>query len=350
MTNHVEGKSIVITGGGGGFGKLVADKAAALGASVTLGDIDGAAAEAVATAITASGGKAQAVATDVTDLAQCQKLVGAAVDAHGRIDAMINNAGIMPLAFFSDHEAAYPAWQRCIDINIKGVLNGMIAAYDPMIRQGRGQVINISSIYGNFPVTGAAVYGASKAAVNFLSESFRVEARGKVKVHLSKARGRHGPKRCAEGLNLCAHDLRPAEARAEPGAHLYRGALKLPRAGGGSLDHEPAVFRVAIPGAQHAVAALAGVGEGLQLRQLPRPRHFFGCALPSSAHRRTCVSAAATASRYTRAASQSFARSARSFRISVIAASWMFLTMGDCRPSRPAATSLTLIQARPLAP
>ena len=66
MTNHVAGKSIVITGGGGGFGKLVAEKAAALGASVTLGDIDGAAAEAVAAAITASGGKAQAVAADVT--------------------------------------------------------------------------------------------------------------------------------------------------------------------------------------------------------------------------------------------------------------------------------------------
>lgn len=189
MTNHVAGKSIVITGGGGGFGKLVAEKAAALGASVTLGDIDGAAAEAVAAAITASGGKAQAVATDVTELAQCHKLVGAAVGAHGRIDVMINNAGIMPLAFFSDHEAAYPAWQRCIDINIKGVLNGMIAAYDPMIAQGRGQVINISSIYGNFPVVGAAIYGATKAAVNVMGESLRMESRGKIKVTTIKPTG-----------------------------------------------------------------------------------------------------------------------------------------------------------------
>ena len=189
MTNHVAGKSIVITGGGGGFGKLVAEKAAALGANVTLGDIDGAAAEAVAAAITASGGKAQAVATDVTELAQCHKLVGAAVGAHGRIDVMINNAGIMPLAFFSDHEAAYPAWQRCIDINIKGVLNGMIAAYDPMIAQGRGQVINISSIYGNFPVVGAAIYGATKAAVNVMGESLRMESRGKIKVTTIKPTG-----------------------------------------------------------------------------------------------------------------------------------------------------------------
>ena len=189
MTNHVEGKSVVITGGGSGFGKLVAEKAASLGASVTIGDINGAAAEAAAAAITASGGKAQAVATDVTDLAQCQKLVGAAVSAYGRIDVMVNNAGIMPLAFFSDHEAAYPAWQRCIDINIKGVLNGMVAAYDPMIQQGRGQVINISSIYGNFPVVGAAVYGASKAAVNIMGESLRLESRGKIKVTTIKPTG-----------------------------------------------------------------------------------------------------------------------------------------------------------------
>lgn len=189
MTNHVAGKSIVITGGGGGFGKLVAEKAAAMGAMVTLGDIDAAAAGAVATGITSSGGQAQAVATDVTDLDQCRALVGKAVEAYGRVDVMINNAGIMPLAFFSDHAAAYPSWLRCIDINIKGVLNGMVAAYDPMIAAGRGQVINISSIYGNFPVVGAAVYGASKAAVNVLSESLRLESRGKIKVTTIKPTG-----------------------------------------------------------------------------------------------------------------------------------------------------------------
>ena len=189
MADHIAGKSIIITGGGGGFGKLVAEKAAALGAMVTLGDIDGAAAEAVAAGIVAGGGKAQAVQTDVTDLAQVRALVGRAVDAFGRIDVMVNNAGIMPLAFFSDHEAAYPAWMRCIDINIKGVLNGMVAAYDPMMAEGRGQVINISSIYGNFPVVGAAVYGATKAAVNTLGESLRMESRGRIKVTTIKPTG-----------------------------------------------------------------------------------------------------------------------------------------------------------------
>lgn len=189
MGEHIAGKSIVITGAGGGFGSLVATKAAALGASVTLGDIDIAAAQGVADAIVASGGKAQAVAVDVRDLVQVKSLVAAALDAWGAVDVMINNAGIMPLAFFSDHEAAYPAWERCIDINIKGVLNGMVAAYDPMIAAGRGQIVNLSSIYGNFPVIGAAVYGASKSAVNFLSESLRVESRGKIKVTTIKPTG-----------------------------------------------------------------------------------------------------------------------------------------------------------------
>ncbi len=189
MTDHVTGKSIVITGAGGGFGSLVAKKTAARGAKVTLGDINLAAAEAVAAEIRANGGQAQAVQVDVTKLAQVKALVAAALSAYGSVEVMINNAGIMPLAFIADHDAAYDAWERCIDINIKGVLNGMVAAHDPMIAAGKGHVINLSSIYGNFPVTGAAVYGASKSAVNFLSESFRVEARGKIKVTIVKPTG-----------------------------------------------------------------------------------------------------------------------------------------------------------------
>jgi NADP-dependent 3-hydroxy acid dehydrogenase YdfG len=189
VTNNVEGKSIVITGAGSGFGKLVSEKAAAMGAKITCGDINLEAVEGVATDIRASGGVAQAVRVDVTQMDQMRALAKAAVAAHGAIDVMINNAGIMPLAFYSDHEIAFDAWNRCIDINIKGVLNGTVAVYDQMIKQGRGHVINMSSIYGNFPVTGAAVYGASKAAVDFLSESLRVEARGKIKVTIIKPTG-----------------------------------------------------------------------------------------------------------------------------------------------------------------
>jgi NADP-dependent 3-hydroxy acid dehydrogenase YdfG len=189
MTDHIAGKSIIITGGAGGFGRLVSEKATARGAKVMVADIDGAAAEAVASAIRAKGGTAQAMATDVRDAASMRALAKAALDAHGAIDVMINNAGTMPLAFWSDHEAAMEAWNRCIDINFKGIMNGIAAVHDQMMAQERGQVINVASIYGNFPVAGAGIYGATKAAVSFLSESLRVESRGKIKVTTVKPTG-----------------------------------------------------------------------------------------------------------------------------------------------------------------
>lgn len=159
--------------------------------------------------VEAEGGTAQAVTVDVTDAAQMKDLAATAVAAYGSIDVMINNAGVMPLALFSDHEAALDKWHRCIDINIKGVLNGMVAVYDQMMKQGpggagQGQIINISSIYGNFPVLGAAVYGASKTAVNFLSESMRVESRGKIKVTIVKPTGVPGTGLAAGVVNPVA--------------------------------------------------------------------------------------------------------------------------------------------------
>lgn len=189
MTDHVKGKTIVVTGAAGGFGRLICQKAAARGANVVCGDVNEEGLAETVKLVTGAGGKASGKRTDVTDLAAMTALVAHAVEAHGAVDVMINNAGIMPLAFFADHKAASAAWSKCIDINIKGVMNGIIAAYDPMMAQGRGHVINISSIYGNFPVVGAAVYGATKSAVNFLSESLRVEAAGRIKVTIVKPTG-----------------------------------------------------------------------------------------------------------------------------------------------------------------
>lgn len=186
MTNFVEGKSIIITGAGSGFGKLVSEKAAALGAKVTCADVNAEAVEAVASGIADNGGQAQAVAADVTKAEQMRELAKASVSTFGAIDVMLNNAGVMPLSLISDHEQALDAWHQCIDINFKGVVNGTAAVYDQMIAQGRGHVINLSSIYGNHPVMGAAVYGATKAAVNYFSESLRVDSRGKIKVTVVK--------------------------------------------------------------------------------------------------------------------------------------------------------------------
>ncbi len=189
MSEHIAGKSIVVTGAASGFGRLVSEKLAARGALLACADINAAGAEDVAAGIRARGGRAEAVAADVTRMAEMRALAQRAVEAHGGIDVMINNAGVMPLAFFADHEAAFDAWDRCIDINFKGVLHGTLAVFDQMMAQGRGHVINLSSIYGNHPVVGAAVYGATKSAVNFLSESLRVEARGKIKVTVIKPTG-----------------------------------------------------------------------------------------------------------------------------------------------------------------
>ncbi|HEX7857730.1 MAG TPA: SDR family oxidoreductase [Sphingobium sp.] len=189
MTDHIAGKVIIVTGAGSGFGRRVAERTAARGARLLCADINSAAAEAVAKDIRATGGEALAITADVTRIEDMQNLAQAALDAHGVIDVMVNNAGIMPLAFLSDHATALDAWNRCIDINFRGVMNGTIAVHDQMMAQGHGHIVNLSSIYGNHPVTGAAVYGATKAAVNYFSNAVRMESRGKIKVTVVKPTG-----------------------------------------------------------------------------------------------------------------------------------------------------------------
>ena len=180
--NYVSDKVIVVTGGAGGFGRLLCEKAGALGARIVCADVDEAGLADAASALESADVECLTVRADVTRMADMTGLAEAAVDRFGRIDVMVNNAGIMPLAFYRDHAEALGAWEKCIDINIKGVLHGIVAVHDQMISQGAGHVINLSSIYSNFPVAGAAVYGASKAAVNFLSEALRVESQGQIKV------------------------------------------------------------------------------------------------------------------------------------------------------------------------
>lgn len=262
---YVDGKVIVVTGGGGGFGRLISQQASARGAKMVCADINSEAAEETAALVRASGGEAISVKADVTSAEDMAALAAKAVDAFGQIDVMINNAGVMPLAFFADHKEALSAWHRCIDINFRGVLNGMVAVHDQMLSQGRGHIINVSSIYGNFPVVGAGVYGATKAAVNFLSEAMRMESRGRIKVTIVKPTG-------VPGTGLGTGIVNPAAVVGIVGQNMleFGAAMEAMREGkldGKSLDPENIDYLVLDPAfiakeVLHAIDQPWGVSVG----------------------------------------------------------------------------------------
>lgn len=204
MSQHLAGKVVIVTGAGSGFGRLISTKCAAGGARVVGVDVDAAHLDGVVAEIEAAGGQAVAEVADVTDLDQLRAAAGRAVETFGAIDVLVNNAGIMPLAYFADHEKAWQRWHRAIDINIKGVVNGIAAVYDQMIGQGRGQVVNISSIYGNGGIEGAGVYSATKAAVTAISDALRVETQGRIKVTTVKPTGVFGTNLASNIVNQTA--------------------------------------------------------------------------------------------------------------------------------------------------
>lgn len=228
MPNHIEDKVIVITGAGGGFGRILAEKTAARGARVVASDRDKGTLEETAQRVRDAGGVIESVPADVIDRAQMMALAERAFDRFEAIDVMINNAGVMPLAFFADHALAADAWDRCIDVNLKGVLNGIVAVHDRMIEQGRGHIVNVSSIYGNQPVPGAAVYGATKAAVRFLTEALRQESQGRIKVTTIRPTGVPGTK-LGEGI------INPAALEGVLGPHMEEFMTKM----GALLGEDP---------------------------------------------------------------------------------------------------------------
>ena len=119
--------------------------------------------------------KSLVVATDVTDRAQLQKLVDSAVETFGRVDVLINNAGVMPLSPLANLKV--DEWDRMIDVNIKGVLYGIAAALPHMQRQKAGHIINVSSVAGHKVGPTFAVYSATKHAVRTLTEGLRMEVK-----------------------------------------------------------------------------------------------------------------------------------------------------------------------------
>ena len=175
MSHNIEGKVVVITGASSGLGEATARLLSAQGASVVLGARRIDRLGVLADELSRRGGKALAVPTDVIQCDQVKRLVDAAVQTYGRIDVMINNAGLMPQALLE--RLKIDEWNRMIDVNIKGVLYGIAAALPHMKRQKAGHFINVSSVAGHRVGPGFAVYAATKYAVRALSEGLRQEVK-----------------------------------------------------------------------------------------------------------------------------------------------------------------------------
>jgi NADP-dependent 3-hydroxy acid dehydrogenase YdfG len=173
MTDNIANKVIVITGASSGMGAAAARHLAAKGANVVLGARRADRIHALATEITDAGGKATAVVTDVTKREDLKQLVDTAVTTYGRIDVLINNAGVMPLSPMD--RVKVDEWDQMIDVNIKGVLYGIAAALPYMKEQSSGHIINLASVAGHKLFNGSAVYSATKFAVRALSEGLREE-------------------------------------------------------------------------------------------------------------------------------------------------------------------------------
>ena len=163
----------IITGGASGIGRALAGELAGRGCEIVIADLQIDLAEEVAGRIRAAGGKAAAFKVDVTDFAAVAEVVKKTVDRAGRLDYMFNNAGIGIGGEVCDF--TLEDWNRVIDVNIRGVINGVQAVYPLMINQGFGHIVNTASMAGLVPIPVLAAYTASKHAVVGLSKALRID-------------------------------------------------------------------------------------------------------------------------------------------------------------------------------
>ena len=175
MSQNIEGKVVIITGASSGLGESAARHLSSLGATVVLGARRVDRIQALAKELTDQGGRALAVATDVTRYLEVQRLADIAIQNYGRIDVLINNAGLMPQSPLERRKI--DDWNQTIDVNIKGVLYGIAAVLPYMQKQKSGHIINVSSVAGHKVRTGGAVYAATKHAVRVISEGLRQEVK-----------------------------------------------------------------------------------------------------------------------------------------------------------------------------
>jgi NADP-dependent 3-hydroxy acid dehydrogenase YdfG len=175
MATNIDGKIVVITGASSGLGEATARHLCEQGASVALGARRADRLQSLARELNERGGRALAIETDVTRCDQVKRLVDMAVETFGRIDVMINNAGLMPQSLLE--RLKIDEWDRMIDVNIKGVLYGIAAALPYMQTQKSGHFINVSSVAGHKVRPGGTVYSATKHAVRVISEGLRQEVK-----------------------------------------------------------------------------------------------------------------------------------------------------------------------------
>ncbi|MDG6398451.1 SDR family oxidoreductase [Pseudomonas quasicaspiana] len=178
--SNIKNKVVVITGASSGIGEATARLLAEKGAHVVLGARRTERLAELCKELVAAGGSAQYQAVDVTDLANVQAFVDYAVKEFGRVDVIVNNAGVMPLSRLDALKVS--EWDQMIDVNIRGVLHGIAAGLPLMQKQQSGQFINIASIGAYAVSPTAAVYCATKYAVRAISEGLRQEAGADIRV------------------------------------------------------------------------------------------------------------------------------------------------------------------------
>lgn len=180
ISSEIRGKVVVITGASSGIGEATALLLAEQGAKVVLGARGLDRLEALATRIADTGGEAVYARTDVKKRDDLSALVKLACESYGRLDVLVNNAGLGPLAPLDDLRVE--EWEDMIDINIKGVLYGIAAALPVFRQQGSGHFINVASTASHRIVPNMAVYCGTKFAVRAISEGLRQEAGDKLRV------------------------------------------------------------------------------------------------------------------------------------------------------------------------
>lgn len=176
----IEGKVVVITGASSGIGEATALHLAERGATVVLGARRPERLAALCERIASNGGTASYRVTDVTRREDVSQLVELAVEQYGKVDVLLNNAGIAPISLLD--ELRVEDWENMIDVNVKGVLYGIAAALPIFRRQGFGHFINTLSTAGLRIVPTMAVYAGSKNAVRAISEGLRQEAGDRLRV------------------------------------------------------------------------------------------------------------------------------------------------------------------------